>query len=270
MKKVFWYINRLALLCVVCFRLLIYSLTHSKEIMKLLFSFYLTVNEFYQVSHGKSRNFQKTEMYKRLVKKKIFAESNVFNTDSNVARGIEIQALSGLVCGVAPKTIFEIGTYHGFTTLHFAVNSPGDCQIYTLDLPLSHKNEQKEKMHEFSYDDMYIIELNMNNNGNRIYHNHPQAFKIKELYGDSMRFDFSPYYGKIDFIYIDGNHSYPFVKSDTEKALKMLSKNGTIVWHDFDYIIHRDVFEYLNDFSKTYEIYSIPNTRFAIYGKNLV
>jgi hypothetical protein len=49
----------------------------------------------------------------------------------------------------------------------------------------------------------------------------------------------------------------------------MLSERGVIIWHDFDYIIHRDVFKYLNKLSEQYPIYSIPHTRFAVYGKDL-
>ncbi|MBL8012699.1 MAG: class I SAM-dependent methyltransferase, partial [Candidatus Omnitrophica bacterium] len=75
--------------------------------------------------------------------------------------------------------------------------------------------------------------------------------------------------GKIDLVFIDGNHSYEFVKSDTENALEMLSEKGVIIWHDYDYIIHKDVFRYLNKLAKTHKIYSIPHTRFAIYGRQL-
>jgi len=32
---------------------------------------------------------------------------------------------------------------------------------------------------------------------------------------------------------------------------------------------HRDVFNYLNDLSQSYPIYSIGHTRYAIYGKKL-
>ena len=74
---------------------------------------------------------------------------------------------------------------------------------------------------------------------------------------------------KILTVYIDGNHSKEYVHSDTEQAMKMLSNNGIIIWHDYDYIIHRDVFNYLNELSQTHRIYSIPYTRHAIYGKNL-
>jgi predicted O-methyltransferase YrrM len=186
--------------------------------------------------------------------------------EASVTRPNETQILATLTCEFQPKTVFEIGTYNGFTTLHFAYNSPDDSKIYTLDLPPDF--EVKDKVH-YSYDDLLVVELSKKNIARRVYKNDPMARKIVELFGDSEKFDYSPYYGKIDMVFIDGNHSYPYVKSDTENAFRMLSDRGVIIWHDFDYIIHRDVFKYLNRLSEDHKIYSIPHTRFAIYGKKL-
>jgi len=269
MEKLLWYIKKWLLLCVVLVRLLIYCVTNPKEISKLFFSLFSTINEFYQTSHGQLESFQKTQTYQKIIQDKIFAQNNAFNADSKVTRAIETQVLSALVCAFKPKTIFEIGTYNGFTTLHFAMNSPEDCRIYTLDLSPDFEEKYKKKLSEYSYDDLLVVRLSMAHIGNRIYKSHSNASKIEELFGDSSQFDFSPYYGKMDFIFIDGNHSYKHVKSDTEEAIKMLSTRGVIVWHDFDYIIHRDVFKYLNELSRSLAIYSIPDTRFAIYGKDL-
>ena len=114
------------------------------------------------------------------------------------------------------------------------------------------------------------MELSKANINQRIYRTHPCRDKIIEIFGDSMNFDFSPYYQKMDMIYIDGSHAYAYISSDTKNAFKMLSPDGIIIWHDFDYIIHRDVFKFLNHLAQKHKIYSIPNTRFAIYGhKNL-
>jgi hypothetical protein len=33
-----------------------------------------------------------------------------------------------------PKRIFEIGTFHGYTTLQMGLNAPVDSEIFTLDL----------------------------------------------------------------------------------------------------------------------------------------
>jgi predicted O-methyltransferase YrrM len=264
--KVSWYLTNLRNLIIASLRTLVYCIFHPKEFAKLFFLFFSTLNEFYQVSHGRLRNFEDTTLFQRVKKDNIFCRSNVFNMEAIVTRPNETQILATLTCELEPKTIFEIGTYNGFTTLHFAYNSSADSKIYTLDLPPDF--EVTDKIH-YSYDDLLVVELSKKNIARRVYKNDPMGRKIIELFGDSEKFDYSPYYGKIDMVFIDGNHSYPYVKSDTENAFKMLSDQGVIIWHDFDYIIHRDVFKYLNRLSEEYKIYSIPHTRFAIYGKKL-
>ena len=61
------------------------------------------------------------------------------------------------------------------------------------------------------------------------------AEKIQQLVGDSASFDFSPYHGTVDLVFVDGSHAYPYVRNDTEVAFQLLkSEGGTIVWHDYD------------------------------------
>ncbi|MCR4336539.1 MAG: class I SAM-dependent methyltransferase, partial [Candidatus Omnitrophica bacterium] len=69
------------------------------------------------------------------------------------------------------------------------------------------------------------------------------------------------------FVFIDANHSYAYVKSDTENALKMISEQGIILWHDYDFI-HPYVFQLINEQAKNIKIYFIERTRWAIYFKN--
>ena len=85
-----------------------------------------------------------------------------------------------------------------------------------------------------------------------------------ELFGDSMNFDFSPYHGKMDFVFVDANHSYAYVKSDTENAFQMISPRGAILWHDYDFI-HPEIFRLINDIARRKKIYYIERTRFAVY-----
>ena len=158
-----------------------------------------------------------------------FAQSNLFNRDVKVTRSMETHFLATLIKELSPQTIFEIGTYNGFTTLHMAVNiTPESCRIFTLDLPPDY---DVQKAGNIAYDDLLVIKLSQKTISQRFYKKHALEGKIKELYGDSAVFDFSPYYGKIDVVFIDGNHSLQYIKSDTENAFKMLSDGGIIVWH---------------------------------------
>ena len=54
--------------------------------------------------------------------------------DGNIST-LELLILNNLVRTCTPKNIFEIGNFNGRTTLNFALNSPAEAKIYTLDLP---------------------------------------------------------------------------------------------------------------------------------------
>ncbi|MFX0137545.1 MAG: class I SAM-dependent methyltransferase [Candidatus Hodarchaeota archaeon] len=123
----------------------------------------------------------------------------------------EIASLAYLMRVLRPRVIFEIGTFIGRTTRLLAINSPPDCRIFTLDLPQEKVNYKIG--HEFL--------------------GTPEGSKITQLYGNSYNFDFSNWYRKCDFIWIDGCHDFKLVVSDTQNALKLCCPEGWIAWHDY-------------------------------------
>ena len=152
----------------------------------------------------------------------------------------ELFTLTALVKHLGPKGIFEFGSYKGWTISNLILNASLDSQVYTLDI-------QKRESYDSKIDE--ILERK----------------NVHKIVCDSMIFDYSPYYGKIDFIFIDACHSENAVRRDTENALKMLSSTGVIVWHDFN-PEHREVFNYLHKLSKELTIYSIKNTALVIHA----
>jgi len=187
-----------------------------------------------------------------------FSKSNCLNVNFGTIRPIESQVLAALVSHLKPKTIFELGTYTGFSTIHLSENSPSDSTIYTLDLPPDKTGiELKNDMNEAHRD---IKNINLNKE--RYFHSLGSKNSIVELLGNSKTFDFSPYFEKIDFVFIDANHSYAYVKSDTENALRLLTPNGVILWHDYDFI-HPGVFRLINEIAKEKKIFYIERTRYA-------
>ena len=57
--------------------------------------------------------------------------------------------------------------------------------------------------------------------------------KIKQHHGNSLQFDFKKLDCKFDLIFIDGNHSFEYVKSDTIKVFKhLVHSKSIVVWHD--------------------------------------
>ena len=159
--------------------------------------------------------------------------SSIQLEELNVANGnvsiIELLCLVSLVKKYNPKRLFEIGTFDGRTTLNIAQNAPADAKVYTLDL-LKEKKDQTA-LYMASAEKKFIDKDTV---GQR--YAGKDAGKITQLYGDSANFDYSPFLNSIDFIFVDGAHSYEYVVSDSQNALKLLRGKGIIVWHDYDTI----------------------------------
>lgn len=148
-----------------------------------------------------------------------------------------------------PSTIFEIGTYTGMTTRLMAEHTNDSTRIYTLDLPTEYGSPSGNVGHEF--------------------HDSAARRKIIQLWGNSETFDFSPYFGRMDLVFVDGSHQYRFVQADSETAFKLLSPRGIIIWDDYGWgykdMDCADVARYLNRFASTGECFQIAGTRLAIY-----
>jgi predicted O-methyltransferase YrrM len=172
----------------------------------------------------------------------------------------ELAYLALLTRNLKPRNIFEIGTYHGRTALNFALNSPDDCVVYTLDLPLDDRASALERT--FSYDAALI----RRSQTGVYYRGKESAEKIRQLYGNSLTFDFSSYAGRMDLVFVDGSHHYEAVRSDTLNALRMATEGGFIIWHDFgNYGDYNDVTRAVLDLLPAKEIIQIGNSQLAIY-----
>lgn len=143
--------------------------------------------------------------------------------DGNVSL-LEVTVLSRLVREHAPRSIFEIGTFDGRTTLNLAANAPDDARVYTLDLPANEPTAYALAAADYRF-------VNKPVSGARLAGT-PYAAKVTQLYGDSATFDFSPY--TADFVFVDGSHAYEYVMSDSMRALELVGAGpGMIVWHDY-------------------------------------
>ena len=140
----------------------------------------------------------------------------------------ELMIIAAFVRQRQPKVCFEIGTFDGRTTENMAANQPDDGKCFTLDLPPADAGHTTLPL--AAGDKTYIAKPA---SGTRI-SGQARAEKITQLYGDSAKFDFSPYFGQVDLMFVDGSHSYEYVLSDTEAAWKMVRPGGLILWHDYD------------------------------------
>jgi predicted O-methyltransferase YrrM len=134
----------------------------------------------------------------------------------------EIMGLTGLVRERQPKTIVEIGTAHGGTLFLWCRLAHPNATIISLDLPGG--------IHGGGYPYWKTM----------IYRRFPLATqKLQLLRGDSHKPEMLaqlksllPGDGKVDYLFIDGDHTYEGVKSDFDMYSGLVREGGLIAFHD--------------------------------------
>ena len=99
---------------------------------------------------------------------------------------------------------------------------------------------------------------------------------VTHLQGNSLTYDYKSMNQKFDLIFIDGDHHYESVMSDTKNAFELLKdENSIIVWHDYGNNpcdIRWDVLRGILDGTpndKINNLYRVSNTLCAIYCKGI-
>ncbi|MES2924210.1 MAG: class I SAM-dependent methyltransferase [Verrucomicrobiota bacterium] len=152
---------------------------------------------------------------------------------------MECAALAALSRLIGASRVFEFGTYKGVSTTQLALNVGDGGMVFTLDLPEDHpayslpipKPEERAIAAE---------------GGKGILIPRDLVDRVTFLSSDSATFDESPYHATIDLVFVDGAHSFEYVKSDSEKGWKMLRPGGILAWHDCT-PSHADVVRYIKE-----------------------
>jgi hypothetical protein len=174
-------------------------------------------------------------------------------------------ALMAVVCDRGPCLVLEIGTYNGSTTRLIASNLPGSS-VHTLDLPGDLSDEDLRNP-DFPKDDFHLI---AKRRVGEAFLRDPSITNITQHLGDSATWDFSPVRGA-DFIFIDGSHTYKYVKNDTIRSAEAAADRATIMWHDFNPNQY-DVVRYLSELADAgLPVRHIESTSMAIldYDRSL-
>jgi predicted O-methyltransferase YrrM len=169
--------------------------------------------------------------------------------------------IATLARGLECRTFLEIGTNRGRTTWTVARNNP-ELVLYTLDVSAGEPPD--EMAFDLGTDDRTFFR---DASCGEAFRDSPESARITQLWGDSATFDFSPYSGTIDMVYIDGAHTYEYVKSDTANALRVLSPTGMIIWDD--YTTGSDVYDHVTQIAASLDhpVFHLFGTRMAIYSR---
>ena len=180
-----------------------------------------------------------------------YSHGSTRNASLTLSEKVVIAVLCNLL---KPKNVIEIGTFRGETSDLMARNLV-DADIYTLDLPPEFTN------HLYRPDDDDLDVLKLRNPDSYIQPSYATNSRIHQIYGDSASFDFTNFNKTFDLAFVDGAHSYDYVKNDTEKLLPLMNKGGWIIWDDYCFSFP-EVIQYANTLRKK-GAFHIYGTRFA-------
>ena len=136
----------------------------------------------------------------------------------------EINTLLQILAKQKPKSILEIGTSNGGTLFLLCKIASPDATILSVDLPGGkfggdlYPNWKIPLYESFKKNNQKLHLIRSNS------HDSNTLNQIKNLLGK----------GKLDFLLIDGDHTYDGVKRDFEMYRSIVNEGGLIVFHDIN------------------------------------
>ncbi len=186
--------------------------------------------------------------------------SQIYRQDEWALPLTELLTVAAICKYTRPRKILEIGTYTGSTTLLMATNTPRETQVFTLDLDPAQRDTHRHGLGVGGFPTFTV---------GSAYQGTPFASKIRQLFGNSVTFDYSALAGSIDLVLIDADHTYDFVKVDSANAFKLLRPGGIIIWDDYlwneRYPECQGVTRLLDELQGSTACFQIAGTRFAVY-----
>jgi predicted O-methyltransferase YrrM len=165
----------------------------------------------------------------------------------------DLLLLKSLASSKEGSSYFEIGTWRGESVANVA-SVAKEC--YTLNL-------SDEELRELGLNEKYIsLQKHLSRDLKNVNH----------IAANSMQYDFKALNKKFDLIFIDGDHRYQAVKTDSQNCFSYLRHDkSVIVWHDYKYAPDEVRWEVLlgildgvpKEFHK--HLYGVSNTLCAIY-----
>ena len=136
---------------------------------------------------------------------------------------IDLALLKALARRYDAGRYFEIGAWRGESVANVATVAK-EC----ISLSLS-----DDEMRGAGWDERYVATA-------KFFSRHLK--NVLHIGHNSRTFDYTPYLGACDLVFIDGDHSYDGVRAYTAHAFRLLrDERSTIVWHDYTRASDEDV-----------------------------
>jgi len=165
----------------------------------------------------------------------------------------DLMLLAGLAEGIRECSYFEIGTWLGESV---ATVAPRAASCFTLCL--SDEEMEHRGMSAATIASHMLFSRDLEN--------------VTQLRGDSRYFDFGKLNRSFDLIFVDGDHHYDFVKSDTENVFShLVHENSIVIWHDYGFHPDKVRFEVMAAIldgvgpERSDRVYHVAHTKCAIY-----
>lgn len=133
------------------------------------------------------------------------------------------------------RVFIEIGCWKGFSTAYLAGISPDDSIIYAIDPWIENlamtkiRWDQIKALYQDNYTQdtiyhIFLTHMKIAPGGNKVRHFRDYSYNVHHQFKD----------GSVDFLWIDGDHSYEGVKKDISLYLEKVKSGGIIGGHDFN------------------------------------
>ncbi len=174
---------------------------------------------------------------------------------SPIQSRMEFTSLLAEISRQQPSTVLEIGTASGGTLFMYSRVASADATIVSVDLPGGSFGggypESRIKLYEafaLPNQNLHLIRADS--------HLQETFDLVEECFENQT----------IDFIFIDGDHTYEGVRSDFEMYSKLVSKNGYIAFHDTIYAqgVKKFWLEIKDQYEFTQEWIDKDNPRYGI------
>jgi len=130
----------------------------------------------------------------------------------------EIQALCEIIRQRRPRTVLEIGTAWGGTFFLFSRVAADDAFLVTIDLPTKDLKPWRSLCAHLGKIGQNVIVIDGDS------HATSTVERVHRVLGER----------KVDFLFIDGDHSYEGVRQDFENYVGFLSHAGIVAFHDIN------------------------------------